>query len=70
MFRNLKIVVWALSLAVLAAVPNEVSASCTGDYLVCLNGAYEYGGGAIGTAAEFECGMGWYGCVALKFFTW
>ncbi len=70
MFRNLKIVVWALSLALAAAVPSQVSASCTGDYLVCLNGAYEYGGGAVGTLAEFECGVAWAGCAARKFFTW
>ncbi|MHB1193974.1 MAG: hypothetical protein ACYC6F_13110 [Longimicrobiales bacterium] len=70
MFRNLKIVVWALSLALVAAVPNEVSASCTGDYLVCLNGAYATGGGAVGTLAELECGAGWVGCVGLKMFTW
>ena len=70
MFRNVKIVVWALSLAILAAVPNEASASCTGDWLTCLNGAYEYGGGAIGTIAEIECTASWVGCTARKFRTW
>lgn len=70
MFRNLKIVVWALSLALVAAVPSQASASCTTGYLTCLNGAYAYGGGAVGTLAEIECGAGWIGCVGLKFFTW
>ena len=63
MFRNVKIVVWALSLALLAAVPNEVSASCTGDYQTCLNDGSQYGGGALETMSDVECGFGWYGCV-------
>ena len=64
MFRKVKIVVWALSLALLAAVPNEVSASCTGSYLLCINDGTQYGGGAAEAIADVECGAGWVGCVA------
>ena len=70
MFRNVKIVVWALSLALVAAVPNEVSASCTGDYQTCLNDGYQYGGGVLGTMADIECGASWIGCTIAQLKFW
>lgn len=63
MSRNTKIAVWALALTLLAAAPKPASASCTLNYLLCLNDASQYGGGAAGTLAELECMAGWFGCV-------
>ena len=63
MFRNTKLVVWALALSLFALAPKQASASCTWDYLLCLNDASQYGGGAAGTVAEIECGAEWFGCV-------
>jgi hypothetical protein len=69
MFRNVKIVVWALSLTLLAVTPHQVAASCTGGYLTCLNDGYQFGGGAAGAMSDVECGAEWFGCAvsALKF---
>jgi len=70
MFRNVKIVVWALALALLAAVPQDAAASCTGDYLVCLNDGFEFGGGVAGAMSDIECGAGWLGCTVSKLRFW
>ena len=70
MFHNVKIVVWALSLALVAALPHEVAASCTGDYLTCLNDGYQYGGGIAGAMSDVECGAGWLGCTVGKLKFW
>jgi len=63
MFRNVKVVAWALALSVFAMAPKQVSAACTLDYLLCLNDASQFDGGVAGTLAELECGAGWFGCV-------
>lgn len=70
MFRNVKIVVWALSLALVAAMPSQASARCTGDYLVCLNDTYPYAGGVSGAMSDIECGAGWLGCAIGKLRFW
>ncbi|NJD19589.1 MAG: hypothetical protein FIA95_09960 [Gemmatimonadetes bacterium] len=70
MFRNVKIVVWALSLALLALVPREAAASCTEDYLTCLADAYPFAGGVSGAMSDVECGAGWLGCTIGKLKFW
>jgi len=70
MFRNLKIVVWALSLALVAAVPNEVSASCTGNYQTCLADGYQFDGSALMVMSDIECGASWLGCTIAQIKFW
>ena len=73
MSRNLKIVVWALSLALLALAPRDVAAgqsNCTEGYLVCLNDAYQFDGGVAGAASDVECAAEWLGCTVGKLKFW
>lgn len=55
----------------LVASPNITFAqkSCIDQYHVCINNASAYTGGAQ-TAAEFECGVEYTGCLANKLKFW
>lgn len=73
MFRNVKIVVCALSLALLALAPRDVAAggaNCTEGYLACLNDGYQFGGGVAGGISDVECGAEWLGCTMGKLKFW
>jgi hypothetical protein len=62
----------ALAAAPLAGTPSQAeAASCTEQYLRCLNDAYDLvGSHPAEEMADIECGLEWIGCVARKFKFW
>lgn len=58
----------AVLFAVMALAPAPVLAaqsSCANGYLLCLNEAQD-SNWFVRTAMEFECGVGYYGCMRAK----
>ncbi len=56
------IIVVAAALGAVAVVPNPAAASCTTEYVQCLNDSYDLPE-PFQTMADVECGAAYVGCV-------